>query len=264
MTPVSKAHWVSQIEVAAQRLCQPRVLSVLVWLGLWQMSVWIWQPAMLPSPFAVVQSLWQHAVYDDLIAQLLVTLRRLIIAFFLALVMGMTLGLIMGHFRKVDLWLDSLLTLMLNVPALVTIILCLMWFGLNEVAVIVAVVINKLPNMAAIFREGAKAVNRDLLQVATVFSLSPFKKFSKVYLPQLSPYFLAATRTGQALVWKIVLVVELLGCSDGVGFKLSVFFQMFDIASILAYTAAFVCVIYSFEALVLRPWEKRISRWQSC
>ncbi len=71
--------------------------------------------------------------------------------------------------------------------------------------------------MAAIFREGARAVNRELLEVAKVYRLSASKTLFKVYLPQLAPYFLAAARTGQALVWKIVLVVELLGDRKSVG-----------------------------------------------
>ncbi|BFM06135.1 ABC transporter permease [Halioxenophilus aromaticivorans] len=253
-----------QGSAVAAWLYSPRVLSVVIWLLLWQLVVTILQPELLPAPTAVFESLWQHAVRGDLVSQLAVTLRRLVIAFSLALLLGMVLGLAMGHFKRLNDWLDSILTLMLNIPALVTIILCLMWLGLNEVAAVTAVVMNKLPNMAAIFREGAKAVNRELLEVAKVYRLPASKALFKVYLPQLAPYFLAAARTGQALVWKIVLVVELLGCSSGVGFKLSVFFQMFDITSILAYTLAFVAIIYSFESFILRPWERRINRWQQC
>ena len=76
------------------------------------------------------------------------------------------------------------------------------------------------------------------------------------------PCFLAAARGGLALVWKIVLVVELLGCSDGVGFQLSLFFQYFDITSVLAYTLAFACIIFALEAGVLRPWERRVLKWR--
>ena len=264
MTGIDNSSQRSAIDWLKSRSWLPRILSIVVWLFLWQAAVLLWQPELLPGPTEIFQSLWYHVVHDDLLPQLATTVRRLLIAFVLALFLGMVVGLVMGNYRWVDEWLDSLLTLMLNVPALVTIILCLMWFGLNEFAAITAVVVNKLPNMAAIFREGAKAVNRDLLEVAKVYRLSAVKTLTKVYLPQLAPYFLAATRTGQALVWSIVLVVELLGCSDGVGFKLSVFFQLFDITSILAYTLAFVIVIYGFETLVLRPWEKRINRWQSC
>ena len=84
----------------------------------------------------------------------------------------------------------------------------------------------------------------------------------KVYLPQLYPYLMAAARSGLALIWKIVLVVELLGRSNGVGFQLNVFFQFFDIESILAYTLAFAAVILVVEAAGLRPLERRLNRWR--
>ncbi|MES9894069.1 MAG: ABC transporter permease subunit [Candidatus Thiodiazotropha endolucinida] len=82
-------------------------------------------------------------------------------------------------------------------------------------------------------------------------------------MPQLYPYLITAARSGLSLIWKIVLVVELLGRSDGVGFQLSTFFQFFDITSILAYTLAFVFVIYSIESLLMRPLENYLSRWRS-
>jgi NitT/TauT family transport system permease protein len=74
---------------------------------------------------------------------------------------------------------------------------------------------------------------------------------------------MAAARSGLSLIWKIVLVVELLGRSDGVGFQLNTFFQFFDITSILAYTLVFVLVIYSIESLLMRPLENYLIRWRS-
>ena len=47
----------------------------------------------------------------------------------------------------------------------------------------------------------------------------------KILLPQLYPYILSSARSGLSLIWKIVLVVELLGRSNGVGFKLYGFFN---------------------------------------
>ena len=65
------------------------------------------------------------------------------------------------------------------------------------------------------------------------------------------PYLMGAARSGLALIWKIVLVVELLGRSNGVGFQLNLFFQLFDVASILAYTIAFVVVVQVIELGIL-------------
>lgn len=65
-----------------------------------------------------------------------------------------------------------------------------------------------------------------------------------------------------ALIWKIVLVVELLGRSNGMGFQLGTFFQFFDITSILAYTLAFIIIVLCVEGLLLRPLERYLNRWR--
>ena len=101
------------------------------------------------------------------------------------------------------------------------------------------------------------------MQVARAYRLGRRTTFLRVYLPQLVPYLMAAARSGLSLIWKIVLVVELLGRSEGVGFQLNVFFQFFDITGILAYTLAFAAVVLVVEAWVLRPLERRLTGWRA-
>jgi NitT/TauT family transport system permease protein len=95
-----------------------------------------------------------------------------------------------------------------------------------------------------------------------VFEVPRLRTFTRVYLPQLYPYLMAAARSGLSLIWKIVLVVELLGRSDGVGFQLGVYFQFFDITGILAYTLAFAGVVLLIEGAAMRPLERRLNRWR--
>jgi NitT/TauT family transport system permease protein len=80
--------------------------------------------------------------------------------------------------------------------------------------------------------------------------------------PQLAPFLLVATRSGLSLIWKIVLVVELLGRSDGVGFKLQLYFQLFDVPHILAYAFAFAAIVQAIEWGLLQPLERRVGRWR--
>ena len=65
-----------------------------------------------------------------------------------------------------------------------------------------------------------------------------------------------------ALIWKIVLVAELLGRSDGVGFQIQVYFQLFDVTGILAYTLAFIVVVQLIEWLALQPLERQANLWR--
>jgi NitT/TauT family transport system permease protein len=92
--------------------------------------------------------------------------------------------------------------------------------------------------------------------------MSRWRTLWHVTLPQLAPYIFAASRSGLALIWKIVLVVELLGRSNGVGFQIEIYFQLFDVTLILAYTFAFILVVQMIEWVVLQPLERRATRWR--
>ncbi len=246
-----------------KRLCQPRVLSLIILLVGWQVLAWVLHSRSLPPPTAVLGTFSEQLVSGELPQHLGATLARMLASFSLAMLIGISLGLLMGSRARWNAWLDSLLILSLNIPALVTIILCYIWLGLGETAAVVAVALNKIPMVVVTLREGARAIDNELMQVAKVYQLSPWQTLHKVYLPQLYPYLFAAARNGLALIWKIVLVVELLGRSNGVGFQLGNYFHFFDIKGILAYTFAFAALILALEALALRPLERKLNQWRT-
>ena len=217
---------------------------------------------LLPSPKNVLIKLNEEALNNELFFHTLITLKRVFLSFLIAMFIGTFFGIYMGRNSKANTFLDDWLVLGLNVPALVIIILCYVWFGLNELAAILAVSLNKIPMVAVIMREGARSVEKDFLEVAKFYKVPKKRLFFKIFLPQLYPYLLSSARSGLSLIWKIVLVVELLGRSNGVGFKLYGFFQFFDISGILAYTLTFVLLIIFVEFLIVRPFERRISIWK--
>jgi len=237
-------------------------IALPVLLVLWAVVALAVQTPLLPSPAAVLETFWQAVQSGELPEHLLVTLRRVLFSFALAMTLGTLLGVWMGRSRLANALLDPLLVLFLNLPALVTIILLYVWFGLVEAAAVLAVVVNKVPNVAVTVREGARSLDPKLEQMAQVYGFSRWQRVVDVWLPQLFPYLMAATRGGLALIWKIVLVVELLGRSDGIGFQLHMAFQVFDVASILAYSLAFIAVVQLIELALLQPLERRASAWR--
>jgi ABC-type nitrate/sulfonate/bicarbonate transport system permease component len=239
-----------------------RAVSLLGLALLWEIVALIARSDVLPTPVAVLISMVRHTRTGELPLQLSITLARVAVSFLVAMAVGTAIGIVMGHYRKLDLVFDGALVLGLNIPALVTIILCYLWFGLNDVAAVLAVALNKIPTVIVLVREGARAVDPQLLAVAQAYRVPRIVTFRRVFLPQLYPYLMAAARSGLALIWKIVLVVELLGRSNGVGFELNMYYQFFDITSILAYTLAFAGVVMLVESCVMRPLEQRLTRWR--
>jgi NitT/TauT family transport system permease protein len=237
-------------------------LSITLLLVIWQVLALLLRSPTLPTPAIVAATFWQATMSGELPYHLGVTLLRLIISFSLAMLMGCAIGIILGNNKTLDAFFDNWLVIFLNIPALVTIILCYVWFGLVESAAILAVVVNKLPNVIVTIREGARALDKDLLEMAQSYRFSKRKTFLHVIWPQLHPFVMAATRSGLALIWKIILVVELLGRSNGMGYQLHIFFQLFDVASLLAYSFAFIAVIQLIEILVLKPLDRKTQRWR--
>lgn len=242
------------------------LLSLLVLVLLWELAalaaVYAGKSRTFPGPGDVVQTMWREYQSGALLTHVLATLGRVAISFPLAMFIGSAIGIALGRMRTVDRFFDSWLIFFLNLPALVIIILCYVWLGLTETAAIMAVAINKIPNVAVTVREGARSLSRDLVEMAEVYQFGFWKTLRHVTLPQLAPFLLAAARGGLAIVWKIVLVVELLGRSNGVGYQLNVGFQLFDVSLILAYAIAFIIVVQVIETAILQPLETRLNRWR--
>ncbi len=239
-----------------------RLLSLGALIALWIVAAHFGDPRRLPGPVAVFAAMEKAAASGELFAAMAITMARVAAAFTLAMALGCALGYAMGRRAFVDRLADPWIVVLLNLPALVIIVLLYIWVGLNETAAIAAVALNKLPNATVTIREGARALDPALDEMARVFAFGSWKRMRHVVLPQLAPYIAAATRSGLSLVWKIVLVVELLGRPNGVGFEINEAFQLFDVALLLAYALPFTAAMLIVEALVVQPFERRVARWR--
>jgi len=239
-----------------------RLLSLALMLAAWSIGAQLAGPRMLPDPQSVALLVVSEAQSGALAFNLGITLLRVAVSFTLAMALGSVMGLLMGRFRAADSIGDPWLVVLLNLPALVIIVLAYVWAGLTETAAIAAVALNKLPIAMVTVREGARSLDRGLDEMAQVFRMSAWAQMRHVVLPQLAPYLAAAARSGLSLVWKIVLIVELLGRPNGVGFEIGTAFQLFDVTRILAYALAFVAVMLVIETFLVQPLERHVTRWR--
>ena len=237
-------------------------VSLLALVLIWAVLSAFTDPDVLPAPLTVLTLAAEEWRSGDLLFHLGATLARVVAAFIVAMTIGTAIGVALGLFHRANRAFDPWLIVALNVPALVTIVFCYIWFGFTEVAAIAAVAINKIPNVAVTLREGARSLDRDLAEMARLYRFGPTATLRHVILPQLAPFMAAAARSGIALIWKIVLVVELLGRSNGVGFQIHLYFQLFEIGRILVYAIAFILVMQVVELGILQPWERHASRWR--
>jgi NitT/TauT family transport system permease protein len=239
-----------------------RIYSLAILIAGWALAAALVQSRLLPGPLIVGTTILADLRSGELPFHMACTLGRVVGSFAIAMILGIVAGYAMGRSKTADRYADLWLTVLLNMPALVTIIFAYIWIGLNETAAILAVAVNKLPNVIVIMREGARALDPELDEMARAFKFTLFTRLRHVTLPQFAPYLAACSRSGLSIVWKIVLVVELIGRPNGVGFVLGSAFSLFDMAQILSYAICFIVLMLVIEGYLVQPLERRANRWR--
>ena len=240
----------------------PRLLSLIVLIVVWAAAAALAHSRLLPGPATVGAAILTEIRSGELPFQMACTLGRVVASFVIAMLLGSITGYAMGRSKTTNRFADPWLIVLINLPALVVIIFAYIWIGLNETAAILAVAVNKLPNVIVVMREGARALDPELDEMAEAFQLTRFARLRHVVIPQLAPYLAASSRSGLSIVWKIVLVVELIGRPNGVGFVLGSAFSLFDMVRILSYAICFIVLMLLIESLLVQPLERRANRWR--
>jgi NitT/TauT family transport system permease protein len=240
----------------------PRTYSLIALVAIWAVVAALLQSRLLPGPLTIGAAVLTDTRSGELPFQMACTLGRVAGSFAIAMILGTIAGYAMGRSKTVDRYADPWVVVLLNMPALVIIIFAYIWVGLNETAAILAVAMNKFPNVVVVMREGARALDPDFEEMAKAFKFTRLSRIHHVVMPQLAPYLAASSRSGLSIVWKIVLVVELIGRPNGVGFVLGSAFSLFDMARILSYAISFIVLMLVIESLVVQPLERRANRWR--
>jgi NitT/TauT family transport system permease protein len=239
-----------------------RLASVAGLLVVWQLVSLLISPKYVPGPLLTFGALAENVASGAALKHLAVTMGRMAASFVLAMGVGVIIGTVMGLYRRGEQALDVWVMVGLTIPSLCYIIVAFMWLGLNERAAVVAIAWTTFPSIAINIWQGVKAIDPRLLDMARVFRASPWRRTVRVVIPQVLPYLMAAARFGLGVVWKVTVLVELLGRSDGIGYMLNYSFQMFDMAEVFAWTLLFTLIMLAIEVAVLKPVETRLFRWR--
>ncbi len=222
-----------------------------------------WVPAhLLPPPDRVLSRIVEAVHSGVLPLNLVLTVRRVVVAFAVALVVSLPVGAAMGFFRGIERLLTPWLVVALSIPGLIWALVALLLFGLSELTVYTAIAAGLVPMFVVNWWQGVKALDRDLLLMARVYRASGWSVARDVVLPQLIPQLLASTRYGLAWGWKIVVVIEMLGFGNGVGYLLYESYHLFSMERVLAWALAFLAVMLVIEYGVIAPLERRYTGWR--
>jgi NitT/TauT family transport system permease protein len=239
-----------------------KVVAAVSLVLLWWVGSLLLPANVLPSPWATFQTLLNNAASGLLLQQSVPTMQRIAAGFVLAMGLGVVLGIIMGLSRVGEATLDLWVMVALTIPSLCYVIVIFMVLGMNELSTVIAIGLTAFPSIAINVWQGVKNVDNRLSDMARVFGVSREKRLLQVVLPQVLPYMIAAARFGLGIVWKVTVVAELLGRSDGIGFQLHYWFQLFNMPQVFSWTLFFTLIMLFLELVVLKSIEDRAFRWR--
>lgn len=233
-------------------------------LGLWQVlcASGIWPPYAFPGPLAVWQSLWRGFADGVFQIAILVSLKRLAMGFGISVIVGTSLGFAIGRFRMLEETLGSLVLGLQTLPSVCWLPLALLWFGLNDKAIIFVTVMGAVLSITTSTVSGVKGIPPIYLRAGRNLGAGGLKLLVHVVLPSALPSILVGLRQGWSFAWRSLLAGELLFVSMGLGQLLMMGRELNDMSQVLAVMAVLIALGTVFDRLVFGKLEQAVAeRW---
>ncbi len=190
------------------------------------------------------------------------TLLRVLVGLAVAFPAAVLLGVVSGRSERARRLFDPVILLGLTIPSLVWALLCVIWFGLGLSSPVVTVGLASVPALSLNIQQGASAIGADVLEMAHIYRFSFLHRVMYIWIPGIAPYLLAGLRLGLSHAWKVVVLVEMFGMPNGIGYQISYEFGSHDVAGVLAWTLVFAIALSVIEFGVLKPVERLSTRWR--
>jgi ABC-type nitrate/sulfonate/bicarbonate transport system permease component len=219
----------------------------------------------LPYPLVVAREMIVETIFDDFwqfLVHLGSSLLRIVIGFGISLIIGVPMGIIMGVRRYWESFFSDYVVIGLTIPSLAWAIIGVLWFGIQPLTPIFATFMITFPYITINIWEGMKDVDKDLVDMARAFGVRRGKIISRIYIPSLMPFFFASVRFGFAVAWKIVIIAEVFGAENGIGYMISYWYHMFNMRQVLAWVMVFTILMFALEYGVIRPIERAVLAWR--
>ena len=241
-----------------------RIAGYVFFLGFWYVfSTYVVEGYILPSPVAVVERMWEILSNGALRDNMSVTYVTLLRAFVIAILVGTTIGILMGLSRWWDAFFRDGLMVIFATPGLVVVLVCLIIFGLSWVGPMTAIVVMAVPYIALNVSKGVEAIDKDVLDMARSYRMDSATRARHLIIPAVAPYLFQGVRFAFALAWKIAMLSEVFGGEDGIGYNIRISSILFEMDLLLAWVFWFVISALLLERLVLQKLVDRSFRWRT-
>jgi NitT/TauT family transport system permease protein len=220
----------------------------------------IWPPYLFPTPWSVGESLYGGFADHSFWIAMAVSMRRVLIGYAISVVLGMALGLGVASNKFLEETMGGLLVSLQSLPSICWWPLALLWFGLNQNAIIFVVIMGSLLSVTLAMEDGRKQMPRIYGMAGRNLGARGFPLFWHVLLPASLPFIVSGLKQGWAFAWRSLITAEMLYLSLGLGQLLMMGRDLNDMSQVIAVMILIIALGYIVDGLVFRTIERRLQQ----
>jgi NitT/TauT family transport system permease protein len=215
----------------------------------------------LPPLSEVLQTWWQLMLSGELTSHISASLARSVSGYFLAVLIGIPVGLMIGWYTLAGDLLNPVIEVFRNTAPLALLPVFTLILGIGETSKIAVVIYGCLWPILLNTTSGVRNVDPLLIKSAKSLGLSPFQIFQKVILPAAIPSIFIGLRLAASLSILVLIAAEMIGAKAGLGFLINYSQFSFQIPNMYAGIITISFIGYLINAVLIRI-EKKFSNWK--
>ncbi len=234
------------------------ILLLVIWKGV--VALGFWPDYLFAGPVDVAHRLVSGFSDGTFITAIVVSLRRLVVGYIISMVLGVTLGLLIGSSRYIGETLGSLVLGLQALPSVCWIPLAILWFGLSENAMTFVVVMGALFSITLGVDAGVKNTPPVYLKAARNMGAKGLVLTTQVVLPAALPSVLTGLKQGWTFAWRSLMAAELIYVTPSLGGLLNDGRSFNDVPLIFAVILIIIAISMAIDGLIFAPLERAVRR----
>lgn len=232
-------------------------LIVLFWLVLWEIADRVIDNRIiLVGPTHILMALAEQVGQSDFWVTCGASFLRIAVGFVLSFIGGFVLALVCYRYKLIRDFLEPIMIMLKTVPMISFVIMLLIWVG-NQALTIYLSFLIVLPIIYTNTLQGLQSVDVQLLEMAQVFHMAPWKKFMFIYRPAFMPFVLSASKLALGMSWKSGIMAEVIGTpKPSIGREMYAAKTYLQTSNLFAWTIVVVILSVLFETLFMAILKK--------
>lgn len=220
----------------------PMFCSLILWAALWEVVGRTGASFIIPPLSAIFARIVEIVPTASFAEALWITGKAFLLGNFIAIAVGVPLGVLMGRSVIADRIFLPWVNLFLSAPLTALVPVIMVIFGLGETTIVMTVVLFAVWIIVLDARAGVRSISSSLVEMAQVFGASRWQAFSKIYLFAALPEILSGIRLGMIRAVKGVVIGQLLVSIIGFG-RL---FELYSSRFLMEHFWALLFVLFAF------------------